>query len=203
MRKPLIRLLLAATVSGLSGGCADSHYSARVPYTDRLLQELDIPLEARPALQYYLSRDVHLVRARVRGDSGVRQGRVISGAEREFEEVTIERGTPGVAVGMGRDWLAISFSPGTYLYFVSRPQQHEWLYDGEAVSGRYYLYSRDWKWDSGTVWLGDRSYQAVDGSRGAFLLIEREQLERSQTRRQLLPGRWLHRDGDWRPRGPY
>lgn len=198
-----IRLILLLFAAVIASGCASDGISARVPYTDRLLKELQIGPDARPALQYYLSRDIHLVRAAVRGDAGVSRGRLISDATRVLDEVIIERGSPGVVVGSGRDWLAVSFAPGTYLYFVSRPQANNWLYEPDAISGRYYLYARNWRWNSGTVWLGDRTYQAVDDSRGAFLLVDREDLAQTRERKRVLPGRWLYQDSDYTVQEPW
>lgn len=203
MASKLIRLILIVATGAAVAGCAHDTFSARVPYTDGLLKQLQIGPGARPALQYYLSRDIHLVRAAVRGDAGVSRGRLVSDATRMLDEIIIERGSPGVVVGGGRDWLAVSFAPGTYLYFVSRPQAHDWLYESDAISGRYYLYSKDWRWDSGTVWLGDHTYQAVDGSRGAYLLVDREDLAQTREHRRVLPGRWLYSDSDYRVRDPY
>lgn len=202
--RPMQPLLLAAVVM-LSACAGISAYSARVPYSDRLLTDLGIPLEARPALQYYSSREIRLARVLVDGEAGVRRGRLVSDRHRRLEELVIDAGTPGVVVGHGEQWLAVSFAPGTYLYFVASPQRRGWLLDSDAVDGSYCLYSPNWRWDgTGTVLLGgDGKWQAMEPSRHACLLIDREALDSLEQRRKVLPGRWLYQGPDLGVRSPF
>ena len=176
-------------------GCASAPPADRLAFTDGLISEYQLDSRAKPQLQYYLLHTIRLVRSINEGDKGIARGRLISDNGLWYQEIVIPRGTPGVAVGSGQDWLAVSFSPGTYLYFISRGQNYDWLWDTDrAASGRYYLYASDWRGEFGTIRIGEVDFQAIDDSHIAHLLVDKRALYSEQSDRRVLGGRRLYPD---------
>ena len=191
--------LFTATALSLSvlllGACASgqTHYADRIAYTDGVGGEYRLGETGKRHLQYYNSHTIRLVRAITDGDKGISRGRLISQNGQWFQEIVVPRGTPGIAVGSGPDWLAISFAPGTYLYFVNRPQNHDWLWTEDAgIEGRYYLYAPEWRDGYGRVQVGNTPFEAVDDSLNAHLLVDRQSAYQMQEDKRVLGGRRLY-----------
>lgn len=183
----LSTLLLVACASG------KTHYAERIAYTDGVGGEYRLGETGKRQLQYYTSHKIRLVRAITDGDKGISRGRLISDNGQWFQEIVVPRGTPGIAVGSGPDWLAVSFAPGTYLYFVNRPQNHDWLWTDDAgIGGRYYLYAPEWRDGYGRVQVGNIPFEAVDDSLNAHLLVDRQSAYQSQEDKRVLGGRRLY-----------
>jgi len=187
-------LLAAGAAALLLGGCATvpDTLAERLAYTDGLAGEYQLQEAHKRALQYYVSHDITLARAASNNLRGVGDGMLIERGKTHLQDVRIAAGTPGVVVGSGPNWLAVSFEPGTHLYFVS--SQHHvnspyWT-DGRGTD-RYYLYAPDWDGRAGSVRLGNVNYQAVEGSIDAFLMVDREALYSADSRSSTQPGRWL------------
>lgn len=172
--------VFAGLFSVLLGACAGGGASERLVYSDTLARSYQLGSESPRALQYYVSDNIRLIRGRSAGERGIADGRLVDRAAMSVEEVIVDSGTPGVVVGGGNGWLAVSFERGSYLYFVSGPQQDA-----------YYLYVPDWNGSQGTVRLGDWSYTAVGDSAKAHLLVGRDSFAQRQNRQAKLPGRKL------------
>lgn len=189
MRAGLVLTLLLAV------GCASNDYiSDRLAYTDGLAGEWKLTPDIKQRLQYFTSHEIRLVRAASGGERGVAGGRLVSATGQVVDEVVIPSGTPGVVLGSGTDWMAVSFEPNSYLYFVSRAQRRMWDFgkDGGAP-GRYFLLVPNWNGKSGTVKLGDQVYTAVQDSARAYLLVERDAFSDVDNREIRLPGRLVNR----------
>jgi hypothetical protein len=190
IRRSAIAVGLAAAF--LTAGCAHDSIANRITYTDGLASEYQLTEPHKRALQYYTSRDIILARSASSNLRGVGDGMLIERGNTRIQDVRIAAGTPGVVVGSGPNWLAVSFEPGTHLYFVS--SQHRinspYWWDGRG-GDRYYLYAPDWDGRAGSVRLGNASYQAVEGSIDAFLLVDQESLYSAEGSTTRQDGRWL------------
>lgn len=138
-------------------------------------------MKEAPAVQgtYYTSAPISLVR--------FASGAPDRSGKRNVARSQIAAGSPGVVLGSGEGWIAVSFSPGSYLYFT----KVEDTLDGSRlndsrVAGRYYLYLGDWDGRAGTVKLGGTEWLAVDGSREVYLVAEQ-----ASARSRGLSSRWL------------
>mgnify|MGYP001592484433 CR=1 FL=1 len=187
MRAGLALMLLFAA------GCASNNYvSDRLAYTDGLAGEWKLTPGIKQRLQYFTSHEIRLVRAASGGERGIADGRLVSATGQVVDEVVIPAGTPGVVLGSGPDWMAVSFEPNSYLYFVSQAQRRVWNFGEDGgVPGRYFLLVPNWNGKSGTVKLGDQMYTAVQDSARAYLLVERDSFSDVDAREVRLPGRVL------------
>ena len=176
----LPRLSLALIPLALLAGCSNAQRST-LPYTDALAQEWQLNAAHRQQLQYYLSDQVSLQRGAQAYRHGINDGRLqVDGAARA-QEIVIEPGTPGVAEASGPGWLAVSFEPGSYLYFTREVRKDE--------EPRYYLHIPPGH--GRTVRLGGEAYQVSQESMDAYLLVERDQTNAQQIQSRELPGRTL------------
>jgi hypothetical protein len=125
-------------------------------------------------------------------------------AGKTIEEVVIEAHTPGICVGVEANRLSISFEQGTSMQFTpasarsssgafapapdldpfpgNRPRPPERAQG--LFSGGYML----WMEPGGAVPFMGKSFEAVDDTSNATLLIDAESLEQVRKQRKVLPG---------------
>jgi hypothetical protein len=185
-----LSLMLGASVSGCATtpeGTAES-----LAFTDGLIRDYNLSDAHKRRLQYYVSDRITLVRAASNNLRGIADGKLIERGNTTVRGLEIAAGTPGVLVGSGPNWVAVSFEPGSYLYFVSQqaPVNSPYWQDRRG-DDRYYLYAPDWDGRAGTVRVGNSSYQAVDGSIESYLIVDREALFDANSSSATLSGRWL------------
>lgn len=198
MRKPrtarhLLKVALLPCL-GLLASCASSGgpgHAEQLAFTDGLATEYKLGSEQKRMLQYYVSDTIRLVRSASAGRTGIRDGRLVSSSSRDVDQVVIDGGTAGVVLASGPSWMAVSFEPGSYLYFVSRANRQTWLAD-DYVDDQYYLYLPDFNGQAGTVRLGNTMYTATDDSFRAHLVVGRESFNGVDARQSRLPGRYLN-----------
>jgi hypothetical protein len=185
-----------AVVAICLSGCAADPIGERLPFSDSLIGDYGLTEMHKRRLQYYTSDAIHLAQAASNNLRGIGEGRLIERGNTSINNVEIPAGTPGVVVGSGPNWLAVSFEPNSHLYFVSNQAQVNSPYWRDRRDGdRYYLYAPDWDGRAGTVRLGNIDYQAVDSSIDTFLLVDREALYSTESRSGSLSGRWLDSAG--------
>ena len=197
-----VRTSAITLTAGLSllialGGCASRQVAEQLPFSDALIQDYGLGEPHKQRLQYYLSRPITLARSSASSMRGIADGRLVDRGQRAIEKLEVPANTPGVVVGSGANWLAVSFEAGSYLYFVSGQPAIQSPDRGESREpGRYYLYASDWDGRAGTVQVGNLSYQALGQSMDAYLLVDRESLHETESQGRVLSGRLLERSRD-------
>lgn len=203
-------LALGFLVSIGASGCA-----SYVDFTQELVDEHKLVGKDLQNLQFYTSHTITLRRELKQGSrqiTGSHKLLVIAG--KQVEEVVIEKHTPGVIVGVGAGTLKVSFEEGSFLEFSLRGV-NEPLTDpvvqgpGFATapdpfpgnggqtdpaqvrnfigSGNYFLLPSG----SGSIEFGGQTYDAVEDSGLAHLVISSESLEEQQEKKTVLKGRQL------------
>jgi hypothetical protein len=185
------RILAAALLTVTLAACASHPSVDRVPFTEGLIDDYALTPEHRQHLQYYLSDTITLSRAFSDGQRGVSRGRLVERSGTMMEAVKIAAGTPGVVVGSGDGWVAVSFAPGSYLYFVSAPSGADGYFSNNHVGDRYYVFSPNGDGHHGTVRLDGYDFEAEGSTLKVYLLVDQDSLNRSDSRESTLPGRWL------------
>ncbi|MEM6295011.1 MAG: hypothetical protein AAGA54_27310 [Myxococcota bacterium] len=100
---------------GLGSGC-----TRRVYFSESIREGFELGAggaEQEDELQYFASHRIVLEREASSRDERIAQGRIILRRGRYIEQVVIRRGTPGVAVDWGEDFVAVSFEEGTAMVF--------------------------------------------------------------------------------------
>lgn len=183
--------LLALASLGLSA-CATDAVNERLAFSDAVIRDYGLTEGHKSRLQYYTSDRIRLARASSTGLRGIGDGKLIERGNTQLQGVDIPEGAPGIVVGSGPNWLAVSFDPGSYLYFVSsQPTVNSPYWRDRRGSERYYLYAPDWDGRAGSVKLGNEKFQAVESSINTYLLVDREALYDGDSRSSTLSGRWL------------
>ena len=193
----------------LAAGCA----SNRIPMTQELRSQHGLTKTEMLNLQYYNSQDIILRRKVETSGKQITQGhKLVVKSGVAVEEVVIEAGTPGVAVDVGTDFIAVTFERGTVLTFALRgasvafqpgpvesgepapdpfpgnPSTPEPPPPRDAVtslSGAFWIYPQR---DDRFVWFGGRWFEAVEETLQAHLLIDAESLEEEQEEHKVLGG---------------
>lgn len=202
-------MLMAAlmNLSAFSSGC-----SSLVPFTHEIRSQHNLTDDDLRHLQFYVSNDVTLRR------EIASRGRVISGGSLEVtagklvEEVVVEEHTPGVAVDIHDGAVSVSFEEGSALVFSIQGAINEQPlplrvedegpfatppdpFPGEQVLvndakpelfGSYFLQT-----DGGSTFVSfrGRSWEAIQESLRAHLMIDSDTLEEVIEQRTVLGGR--------------
>lgn len=183
-------ILLAVTI-GLTA-CASTSGVNRLAFGEYLRDGYQLSDRELRALQYYVSDDIHLRRIVESGNRSIGRGILLERNARVVDEILIEAGTPGIAVGVGNDWVAVSFEPGSYLYFSSRNDGVHVVGDPGRPGDLYYLWATDWMQGTGVVYINGVPYEAQPENAYAHLQVERKALARSEARDRVQPGRKLY-----------
>lgn len=194
MPVPPAALTLVSSLGLLVGlsACASRQVAEQLPFSDALIQDYGLGETHKQRLQYYLSQPITLARSSASAVRGIADGRLVDRGQRAIEKLEVPAHAPGVVVGSGANWLAVSFEVGSYLYFVSGQADIQSPYRRESREpDRYYLYAPDWDGRAGTVKVGNISYQALGQSMDAYLLVDRESLHETESQGRVLSGRLL------------
>ncbi len=174
------RILAAVilAVSFVTAGCATRH----VAFTRGIRTYYELGSDDLKNLQYYVSGDITLQRVFVREAGEVSKGHTLVAKESGLvEQVIIRAGTPGVATEVGDTYLAVSFEPGASLMFGSPA--------GDRDPDRAYkLLANRWTATYGEIDYGGKTFYAVEGSRGAYLVVTLESLDAVKAKKTVLPG---------------
>lgn len=151
-------------------------------------------------LQYFLSERIVLEREATSRHDALAHGRVIARHGRYIERVIVHRGTPGVAVDWGPDWVAISFEKGTRLVFdlVETASANQPGVDrapagllGEELPSSYYQIRTVDDPDNGrkAVEFDGKLYEPAVETAAARLKIRRFSRTQNHRTRRVLRGR--------------
>jgi hypothetical protein len=125
MRSVLVTFLLAGAF------CSGCGYA---PFTHSLRGPGALDDERLRAVQFYMS-DKCVFERRVNTMSGeVAHGKLEMRQGRAIDVVRVPKHTPGVVEAVWPDKLSVSFEPGTWFYFGTRPN--------EGPNSKYYLLGR-------------------------------------------------------------
>lgn len=176
MRLLVLATALISLTACSSSPVADPGSRARLAYTDGLAAEWKLAPEHKQKLQYYVSDTIRLLHSVSGGERGIADGRLVASDARAVKEVVVDSGTPGVLVGSGKNWMAVSFEEGSYLYFVAHQPSRGIPGAERPDPSRYYLYVPSWNGKTGAVKMNDRVYSAVDSSPRAFLTVDKDSI---------------------------
>ena len=205
MRTSLVLSAITAAVAALAlTGCRP----AMVPLTQELREQNHLSDGELKNLQYYVSNAITLRRE---AESGGRQvtgnHKLVVVAGKQIEEVVIEARTPGICLQVGAHTLEVSFEQGTSIQFTPATSRYQTAAGGFAsppevdpfpgnhprapepraeglFSGNYMI----WMTPQATVTFMGKSFDAVEDTANAGLLIDSESLQQVVKRRKVLPG---------------
>lgn len=185
---PFYRAIWMSAAPLLLSACATNYSAPHIAYSETLATQFQLDRLDKQRLQYFTSGSITLQQADAAARRGVFQGRLVERSMQDSDIITIPAGAPGVVVGSGEHWLAVSFSEGSYLYFVqaNAPEIHA------GSDDRYYLHTTQKNERLGRVRLNGSEYQVGPESMGVYLTVGKESLDRSLRRETVLPGRWLY-----------
>ena len=135
-------------------------------------------------IQFYLSEDIHLERAKSNDLSAIQDGAITIQSGSEVERVTIKAGTPGVVVFTPKsDRFAVSFDedPSNYLVFGPSPKARD----------RYVLMAKKWRSQSGVITYGGKEYRTSSESAFAALMVDVSKARKISTRSSTATGRTI------------
>ena len=206
----MMRFTKTACAAALALSALAGCRPALVPLTQEIREQNHLTDAELKNLQYYVS---HTITLRKELESGGRQvtgsHKLVVVAGKTIEEVVVEAKTPGICIAVEPNRLMVSFEQGTSFEFRpatarslaaagsyatppdidpfpgNRPHKAEAPRPAEGLfSGGYTI----WVENGGTVPFMGKSFDPVDETSSATLLIDAESLEQVRKQRKVLPG---------------
>jgi hypothetical protein len=151
-------------------------------------------------LQYFTSERIVLEREATSRQDALTHGRILQRGGRYIERVIVRRGTPGVAVDWGPDWVDVSFESGTRLRFqlaedarANAPGDERTVatFAGEGVPSTSYRLQTvpDPVDTTAKVDFDGRLYEQAGATSQARLQVKRHAWTQSHRTRRVLRGR--------------
>jgi hypothetical protein len=183
-RMALVALLPLALGCGSGSGGGSWWGEPRSPLTGELIDKYGLKDDDFKQLQYYLSADLVLTRQVQHKDEKERvKGKLVERHGDIVEEVTVQKGTPGVCLSAGKDdsvtSLEISFEEGSSLRFSRDSSTDHFTVAYHSGSDGY------------EVDFAGNKYQVTSQGRDAYLEVGEESLNNAEKRQRSLPGRKL------------
>jgi hypothetical protein len=152
------------------------------------------------ALQYFTSERIVLEREVTSRHDGLTHGRIFARGGRYVERVIVRRGTPGIAIDWGPDWVDVSFESGTRLRFelVEDPrantpgdEREVATFTGEGLPSTSYRIGTVVDPDEGPakVEFDGHMYEPVGATSHARLQVRRHAWMQNHRTRRVLRGR--------------
>ena len=154
-------------------------------FTSDLQESNNWSFEDMQQIQFYLSKDITLYRARSNSDAQIRDGKITMVDGKKVEQIVIESGTPGVLVFSPKsDRMAVSFENGNdkrYLMFGPSPQ----------AGDKYVLLAKEWKRKKGEVTYEGKTYYTNAESAYAALMVDLKRNRSTKVKKRTANGRTL------------
>ncbi len=154
----------------------------KIPFTHQMRYQHDLSYDELMQLQYYVSQPIVLHREVPSEGANVAKGKLITKSGKLIDEVIVKKGTPGIAVEVDVDEMAIAFEEGTYLRFGSPENGHF------ERGGKYVLLAREWFDDVGILMFDGEYYEAIEKSGYSYLLIDKDSLSEIIRKKRVLEG---------------
>lgn len=193
-RAVLVALCLALCLGTLAA-CATGpdRVQERFAWTDGWAGRYGLTPEQLRDVQFWVSDDILLRRIATAGRRDVLRGRLYEQNDKAVDEIFVKAGTPGIVVGSGHDWIAVSFEPGSFLYFTARRDGMLLAPTRSGDTDFFRLWAQDWRGGAGIVPVNGVLYEATPASSNAYLEFERESIARTSNTRHVLQGRQVYR----------
>ncbi len=210
-RGTTLGMMAIIALSAALTGCG-----SMVPFTHEIRSTHDLSNDDLRSLQFYVSNDVKLRRELHTKGRTISDGNLKLHAGKAVEEIVIPEKTPGVAVAIDDHTIRISFEEGSSLEFslrtapaqplVQQPQSLGFAEPPDAFPGeRWQQAPRDnvifVDSDVGSYWLDadedglvsyrGKTWEAIEDSFRAHLMIDAESLEEVVENQTTLRGRRL------------
>jgi len=134
-------------------------------FTDRMQNEYDWEERDLQKIQFYLSDDIVLTRARRGGQTNIQNGKIEVRKDGRVEEIRFKKGTPGTVVfSPESDRVAVSFESGADKFLMFGPNK--------KANGRFVLLAKEWDKNIGKITYDGKTYNTTSESAYAALLVQ-------------------------------
>jgi len=153
-------ILFAFVLISLSSCSKNLHY-----FTDRMQNEYEWEERELKQIQFYLSDDIVLTRARRGGKTNIQDGKIQVKKDGRVEEIRFKKGTPGTVVFSPKsDRVAVSFESGADKFLMFGPNK--------KANGRFVLLAKEWDKNVGKITYDGKTYDTNSDSAYAALLVQ-------------------------------
>jgi len=147
-------------ILSLSSCSKNLHY-----FTDRMQNEYEWEERELKKIQFFLSEDIVLTRARRGGKTNIKDGKIQVKKDSRVEEIRFKRGTPGTVIFSPQsDRVAVSFESGPDKFLMFGPNK--------KANGRFVLLAKDWDKNVGKISYDGKTYDTTSESAYAGLLVQ-------------------------------
>jgi len=181
--KSLSQLALFAVIAISLSSCG----TTLTPFTQELYEQNEWTEDELRQIQFYLSEDVVLKREIGKDTTKIQSGEIEILNEKEYEEIKIQKGTPGVYLFSPEDnAFAISFeSEGEERYLVFGPNPR--------ANNRFTILAKKWSRETGIVKYDGKEYIIEFTDAFASLLVDLKRASKNDTESRKANGRKIGR----------
>jgi len=170
--KNLIYILL---IPFILGSC-----TPKISFTTSLKNELGINEDNVKKLQFYVSQDIILYRAKDEGNSKIKGGNIIINSQKFTDQVVIKKGTPGVAVKTKDDKIAVSFECDNNQFL---------LFGASSNDDSYKILAKEWTSTQGVISYSGKDYFLHKNNASSVLLVKLKHYNKYNRKLRKLKGR--------------
>ena len=153
------------------------------PFTEDLARDYNWSESDLKKIQFYLSEDVVIWRARRRGTSEITRGEIKIRDGREVEEIIFTKGTPGILLFIPKEnRYAVSFEDNDndlFLMFGPNPRADD----------KFVLLASDWDKKKGKITYGGEKYYTSADNAFACLMVDLTEFRRTDIDSRRAKGR--------------
>ena len=154
----------------------------KFPLTTKLISEHSLSSEDICSLQFYTSHDIMLHRKIPASSSTIINGALVVNKNDKILSIAIEKGTPGVAVKAEDNYVVVKFNDDVKLTFMHSNKKKD----------LFLLTANRWNNGVGTLLVNDKEYQAVGSSGQAYLMMNRDDVDNSDSNATIVEGTLLY-----------
>ena len=154
----------------------------KFPLTVKMIREHSLSSADICSLQFYTSHDIELQRKIPALSSTITNGSLVVSKNDKILSIVIEKGTPGVAIKAEDNYIVVKFNEEIELTFMHSYKKKD----------LYLLSANKWNKGKGILLVNSKEYQAVGESGQAHLMVNRTDVDNSDSNRTVVKGSLLY-----------
>lgn len=154
----------------------------KFPLTVKMIREHSLSSADICSLQFYTSHDIELQRKIPASSSIITNGALVVNKNDKTLSIFIEKGTPGVAIKAEDNYIIVKFNEQINLTFMNSAKKKD----------LFLLTANKWNKGKGTLLVNGSEYQAVGSSGQAYIMMNRNDIDNSDSNATVVEGALLY-----------
>lgn len=154
----------------------------KFPFSTKMIKEHSLSSQDICSLQFYTSHDIELQRKIPASSSIITNGALVVNKNDKTLSIIIKKGTPGVAIAAEDNYVVVKFNENVKLTFMHTDKKKD----------LFLLTANKWNKGIGSLMVDSKEYQAVGTSGQAYLMMNRNDIDNSDSNATVCEGYLLY-----------